>query len=108
MLLVSLVTAQVESVSEQRISRVVSSELLLEDVEVVYVVEYPVEVGGEETGLDHLGHLGVALPIQVEHFVRVDGLEDLRFLGWVAAEDLLDIFNVSEHSKVRVNSTFLQ
>lgn len=60
------IAAEVKRISEERVGSMVPRELLLKDKEMVYVVEYSVEVGGQETGLDHLSHLGVTFPVQIE------------------------------------------
>lgn len=60
------IAAKVKRISEERVGGMVPRELLLKDKEMVYVVEYSVEVGGQETGLDYLSHLGVTFPVQIE------------------------------------------
>jgi hypothetical protein len=60
------IAAKVKRISEERVGGMVPRELLLKDKEMVYVVEYSVEVGGQQTGFDYLSHLGVTLPVQIE------------------------------------------
>jgi len=71
MLLVRLSAAQVECVREQRVGRMVAGELFLEDEQMINIVEDSVEIGGQETRFNYLGHLRVALPVQFEYLVRV-------------------------------------
>jgi len=63
MLLIEKVTSQIESVREERVGGMVPCELLLKDEEVIYVVEYSMEVRRKQTRLDYLSHLGIALPV---------------------------------------------